>query len=61
MRWTEHTARMKKKHANCRKEVPLERLESRWKKILNWILERYARVVWTGWIWLRMKTGGGFL
>jgi hypothetical protein len=29
--------------------------------ILKWILERYAGVVWTGLIWLRIGTSEGFL
>jgi hypothetical protein len=29
--------------------------------ILKWILERYDGMVWTGSIWLRMRTGGGLL
>jgi hypothetical protein len=29
--------------------------------ILNWILERYERMVWIGWIWLRIGTSGGLL
>jgi hypothetical protein len=29
--------------------------------ILRWILERYDGVVWTGFIWLRIRTSGGLL
>jgi hypothetical protein len=29
--------------------------------ILEWILERYVGVVWTGLIWLRIGTSGGSL
>jgi hypothetical protein len=29
--------------------------------MLRWILERKDGVVWTGSIWLRIGTGGGFL
>jgi hypothetical protein len=29
--------------------------------ILEWILERYDGVVWTGLIWLRIWTSGGSL
>jgi hypothetical protein len=29
--------------------------------ILEWILERYDGVVWTGLIWLRIGTSGGLL
>jgi hypothetical protein len=29
--------------------------------ILRWILERYDRVVWTGLVWLRIRTSGELL
>jgi hypothetical protein len=29
--------------------------------ILEWILEKYDGVVWTGSIWLRIATSGGLL
>jgi hypothetical protein len=29
--------------------------------ILEWILRRYGGKVWTGCIWLRMRTGSGLL
>jgi hypothetical protein len=29
--------------------------------ILEWILVKQDRVVWTGFIWLRIGTSGGFL
>jgi hypothetical protein len=31
------------------------------KIILKWILEKQNVVVWTGFIWLRIDIGGGFL
>jgi hypothetical protein len=29
--------------------------------ILKWILEKYSGVVWTGFIWLRIRTSSGIL
>jgi len=29
--------------------------------ILRWILRKWEGVVWTGWRWLRIGTGGGHL
>jgi hypothetical protein len=39
---------------------PLGRPRHRW-IILKCILERYDGVIWTGFIWLRIGTGGGLL
>jgi len=29
--------------------------------ILNWIFRKWDVVVWTGWSWIRIATGGGNL
>jgi hypothetical protein len=29
--------------------------------ILNWILEKFGRNVWTRFMWLRIRTSGGLL
>jgi hypothetical protein len=29
--------------------------------ILDWILEKYGGILWTGFMWLRIGTSGGFL
>jgi len=29
--------------------------------ILRWIFRKWERVMWTGWSWLRIGTGGGHL
>jgi hypothetical protein len=61
-----HVARMGRRgmHRGCswemQKERALGRLRCRW-IILKCILERYDWVVWTGFIWLRIGTGGGLL
>ena len=31
------------------------------KKILRWIFSKWNVGAWTGWIWLRIGTGGGHL
>jgi hypothetical protein len=40
---------------------PLGRRKLDGKIILNWILDRYDRAVWTGFIWLKIDTSGGLL
>jgi hypothetical protein len=32
-----------------------------WRKILNWILGKHGGRMWSGFIWLRIKTGGELL
>jgi hypothetical protein len=38
-----------------------ERPRHRWGITLRWILEGQDGVMWTGFIWLKMETSGGFL
>jgi hypothetical protein len=38
---------------------PLGRPRPMWRTILEWILEGYDGMVWTGLIWLRIGTSGG--
>jgi hypothetical protein len=40
---------------------PLGRPRHRWEMGSEWILERLAWGVWTGFEWLRTGTGGGLL
>jgi hypothetical protein len=39
----------------------LGRPRRRWVIILEWILERWNGVMWTGLVWLRIGTGGELL
>jgi hypothetical protein len=38
-----------------------EQIEVDEKIILKWILEKYGLRVWTGFVWLRIRAGGGLL
>ena len=40
---------------------PLGRSRRRWRIILRWIFRKWDVGVWTGSIWLRIRTGGGHL
>jgi hypothetical protein len=41
---------------------PLGRPRCRWKvTLVEWILEKYGRKLWTGCIWLIVETSGGLL
>jgi hypothetical protein len=40
---------------------PLGRQRRRWWIILREILERWDGVMWTGFVWLRIRTGGELL
>jgi hypothetical protein len=40
---------------------PLGRPRRRWVIILEWILERWDGVMWTGLVWLRIGTGAELL
>jgi hypothetical protein len=40
---------------------PLGRSRHRWKRILEWILEKWCRKMWTGFIRLRIGTSNGLL
>jgi hypothetical protein len=40
---------------------PLGRSGCRWETILEWIMEKLDGMVWTGFIWLRIRTSGGLL
>jgi hypothetical protein len=66
MRWEGHVAQMGEKRTAYRLLVgkpegkrPLGRPRRRWGIILEWILERWDGVVWTGLVWLRIGTGRG--
>jgi hypothetical protein len=68
MRWAGHVAHMGEKGNAYRVFVgkpkgkrPLRRPRCRWEDNITWILEKYDGVVWTGFIWLRIGTSGGFL
>ena len=68
MRWAGHVARMVEGRGVHRFLVgkregkrPLGRPRRRWEKILRWIFRKWEGVVGTGWIWLRIWTGGGNL
>jgi hypothetical protein len=68
MMWTRHEARMGTNRNAYRTLVgkpegqrPLGNQEVSGWIILKSIVERYCRVVWTGWIWLRLGTSGGLL
>jgi hypothetical protein len=59
-----HVARIEEKRNPYRLQVgkpegkrPLGSPRHKWGIILTWILERYDRVVWTGFIWFRIGTG----
>ena len=43
------------------KERPLGRLRRRWEDNIKMDLQECEEVVGTGWIWLRIGTGGGHL
>jgi hypothetical protein len=45
----------------CMEETTLQDLGTDGKIILQWILGKYGGKVWTGCIWLRLGTSGGFL
>jgi hypothetical protein len=40
---------------------PLGKPRRRWGITLKWILEKQSRVVWTGFIWIRIKASGRLL
>jgi hypothetical protein len=67
--WAGHVARMGEKRTAYRLLVgkpegkrPLERSRRRWvDSVLGWILERWDGMMWTGLVWLRIRTGGELL
>jgi hypothetical protein len=42
-------------------ERPLGRTRPRWEDNIKWIFRKWDVGVWTGWSWLRIGTGGGYL
>jgi len=40
---------------------PVGRPRRRWEIILRWIFRKWDEGMWTGLIWLRIGTGGGYL
>jgi hypothetical protein len=40
---------------------PTGKTGSRWEIIIKWMIERQARVIWTGFIWLWIGASGGLL
>jgi hypothetical protein len=46
---------------NLRKGEPLEDLGVDGRKLLKWILNKGGGEAWTGYIWLRIGTGGEYL
>jgi hypothetical protein len=68
MRWAGHVVYMGKKRNAYRILVgkpegqrPLGRPRCRWKDNIQMDLREYDGVVWTGFIWLRVGTGGRLL
>jgi len=68
MRWVGHVARMGEGRGVYRVLVgkpegrrPLGRPRNRWRIILRWIFRKWEWVVGTGWSWLRIGAGGGYL
>jgi len=68
MRWTGHVARMGQGMVVYRVLVGKPEGKNHWgypdtdgRIILRWILRKWEGVVGTGWIWLRIGTGGGHL
>jgi hypothetical protein len=70
MRWTGHVARLEKKR-NAYKvlfgkpegKVPIRRLQNRWEdniKVVQMQI-KYRMGLWTGFIWLRIRTSGWLL
>jgi hypothetical protein len=67
MRWAEHVTLMGRKRKVYRILVrklegkrPLGRPRHRWKNNIKMDLREIGLVVWTGLIWLRIETNGGF-
>jgi hypothetical protein len=68
MRWTGNVARLGKMRnaysilvAKPGRKRPLGRLGIPGRIILEWILEKYGRKLWTGFVWLRTETSGSIL
>jgi hypothetical protein len=68
MRWAGHVARIGDMRNACRVLVGKPQTRDHYEDpdivgrvILRWILEKCDRVVWTGYIWLRIGTSGGLL
>jgi len=68
MRWVGHVARMGQERGVHRVLVgkpegksPLGRPRRRWEDNIKMDLQEVRGVVWTGWSWLRIGTGGGHL
>jgi hypothetical protein len=68
MRWAGHVARMGEGRVMYRVLVekrkgkrPLGRPRNRWGNNIKMYLQEVGGVVGTGWIWLRIGTGGGHL
>jgi len=68
MRWAGHVERMGKGEVhtgfcwgNLREREYLEEASIDGRIILKWIFRKWDWEAWTGLIWLRIGTGGGFL
>ena len=68
MRWAGHVARMGEDRGVNKVLVGKPEGKSHWgdqvvdgRIILRWIFRKLEGVVWTGWSWLRIGTGGGQL
>ena len=68
MRWVGHVARMGVRRGVCRfrwgnlrERDHLEDRGADGRIILRWIFRKWDRGVWTGLIWLRIRTRGGHL
>jgi hypothetical protein len=68
MRWAGHVARTGEKRSAYRLlvgkaegKIPLEDQDIGGQITLEWILERWDGVMWTGLVWLRLGTGGELL
>jgi hypothetical protein len=68
LRWAGHVARMGRRATRIDYWWESQRESDHWEDqnvgeriILGWILERWDEVMWTGLIWLRIRTGGELL
>jgi hypothetical protein len=68
MRWAGHVARMGRRGTRIDYWWESQRERDHWEDqdvggwiILGWILERQFEVMWTGLVWLRIRTGGELL